>query len=572
MKKYQLIALIISILMLSVWGLFFGFHFGWIDDIQDLNVMKGTFVNGCSIFDPEHFVFLQNILQFLYQLIPAFPWFGTLLYILLGYSLYLSVVLILSAPAITSQSLKICLSALFCICFLLESVNAINFTEVAILTSGITLIHLYYLTQRSKISVWKTLLYLIPWLVAMLIRSDVVFYTTGIILLLCFAQIPRQGLKKHIKSTGLVLFSAIALIIYVNLYLDQTANYKHINAFNYYLRTIQDAYQTDTSTLKTAEDSLIFESIVTWNYFDKYKFNIAFLHKISFTHPLRIEVLNDIPSRSRMLYHESFKYHGYHELYNWYWKLIFVLLINLLLMGLLLKNSRFRSLQILSSQLLFWILIFAVGIFVKMENRFFYPLCACYTLLNLLSALDERETDISRGKRIVTLLIFSIFSAWACIMVKQNIVMARELNDELKLKHSFWAELSRLKDKILVYDFHALLLLPDAPFKEVSLPANNENIVANHFYLTHFDCLNDYYKARIGTDSIDRIFDYLHNNREKVYLISHDYDIDFLQRYMHTVYHRDYYFCRDLSFKSAGQLHHNYIWMPLSFGVYRFKE
>src|ERR1043165_5084811 len=113
MKLNNVIAFSIMIFAFAAWGICFGYHFGWLDDVQDLNIMKGPFVNGCVLFDPVAFTIIQNVLQGLYRQLPKFPWFGSLLYIMLAYSLYSSVRLLITQLQIESIKMKISVALLF---------------------------------------------------------------------------------------------------------------------------------------------------------------------------------------------------------------------------------------------------------------------------------------------------------------------------------------------------------------------------------------------------------------------------------------------------------------------------
>jgi hypothetical protein len=575
-EKNKNIALVLSFCSIAVWGVCYGYHFGWVDDVQDLNIMKGPFVNGCMLFDPVCFTFLQHILQGFYALMPKFPWFGSFLYLLLIYAVYTSTKLIITQLKIAGIKTKICIAILFIICFLLESINAINFTEVAILTSGVALINSYFELKNENPGWRKLVLDLFPWLIALLIRKDVVIFTTLLIGGILLFHTPLNRLRNYLRPVLVLLIALATVIIYEKGYEEQKEEHKHIAAIEPYLFTFQDAFQTNQSNLKTAEDSLLYEAVLSWNFFDKYKFNLALLQKIGYAQPLREEIFYDLPVRLKNLGDQSIKYKGYHEIYNWNIKFVFVFVINLLLLFLQLKTLKNRGRQIIAGHFIFWVSLLAVGVFVKMENRLFFPLCASYTLLNILSVSLNSVSNFEAVKRQIalTVLIFTIIisTVFATFMFYQNMVMANESNDELVTKRAFWAELAQLKNKIIVYDLHSLLLLHDSPFREINLPKNNENVVANHYYLTHFNCLNEYYNSKIGSDRIDSIYSYLHDNREKVYMVSLFYNIDFLERYMKGVYQKEYSFHRDTSFYALKKMNHNFLWMPQEYAVYRFEN
>jgi hypothetical protein len=573
MKQNKITSLILTFLSLTGWGLCCGYHFGWLDDVQDLNIMKGTFVNGCTLFDPDHFILLQNALQWLYVHMPKFPWFGSFLYLLLAYCIYTSANLIVTQFNVSGIITKVCLAVLFIVCFLLESINTINFTEVAILTSGIALINCCFVLKAEKPGWGKLILYLLPWFIALLVRKDAVIFTTVIIGAILFLNAPRNLLRNYLRPV-LVLFITLALsMIYVKGYEEQKEEQKQIAAFNTYLFTIQDAYQTNSYSLKTLEDSLLFEAVTKWNFFDKYKFNVALLKRIGYEQPIRVEVLYELPIRLKNLVSESIKYNGYHEIYNWNVKFVFVILINALLLFLQLKKPPGKAWQTAAAHFIFWLSLLFVGVFVKMENRLFFPLCALYTLLNgLFVSMNSLPVDMRKIGTVVSVCALILYAIFAAFMFCQNMNMADEMNDELKRKRAFWQELAQLKNKIIVYDPHALFLLHDTPFKEINLPAKNENIVANHFYLTHFNCLNDYYISRIGSDRIDSIFSYLYANRENVYMIGIASNIDFLERYMKSIHQKEYHFQADTSFHSLEKMDNNFLWIPMKYRVYKFQN
>lgn len=572
MYKTKIQSAILTILLFIIWGMTFGFHYGWVDDIQDLNVMKGAFVNGCSIFDPDHFILIQNILKWLYALAPKFPWYGSMLYTLLAYCIFSIFEIIGTYSDNNSIATIPGASLLFVIIFLLQPLNAVNFTEIAILTAGVSLLNCYFFIENRSIGWSKLILLLMPWFIALLIRKEVVFYIS-VIMVSVFVFCDHTQIKKFSRPIIVLLITSVGLQAYDMLYYKQTQEQRHITASNAYVTTIQDAYQINKDSIRTAEDSLLIEAVQGWNSFDKYKTTPAFLKKVAYSHPLQIGLLLNLTTRVKMLIAESVKYKGYHEIYNWNLKLLLVLIINLCLVFTHKKRQGLDKLKILSAHFVFWLSLLAIGVFVKMEDRFLFPVCMIYTLINLLQAsrMAIGSTKKMLANSIYVCLLFT--SAGSCaFMVYQNVLLADELNNELSVKRAYWAELARLKNKTIVYDFHSLFLLHDTPFREVSMPANNENVIANHYFLSIFDCMSDYYANKIGSDSIDSIISYLHSKREDVYMCSTDYDIDFLQRYMHATYHKDYSFYKDNSFIAPQRLKHNYIWIPLNFAVYRFKD
>ncbi len=533
--------------------LFYGSYYGWVDDIVVMNTVSAQ-LTGEPVTAGPCFLIINKLLATLYQIYPRIAWYGY-------FMISLSLLILINIASLIYRLVRphrykyLIASAIFIVFFLLllnEMFIALNFTKLALMLSGSSLLRIILQTtaEKDQNKARYTGLY-IQVLIGILIRYSIIIPVICCILLIA-------GILKINKWNIILRTSAVSGILILSALLyNQVINSKKeaslLNSREIYLLTLLDGQNYSSKIPKYLNDDkekMRFKALQQWYYYDEDQINVNYLTKISYT-PSQFEI-------------EELCLRFYHKLKYAYYKSISIkefdtdkscsifikflslqIILWILFFILLYKAQRKQlgqtgTLQIVFAHLFFILInVTIIGVF-KYEDRLFSPFTVItigiYLILIAKHSYKLPSTSIST----------TVFIVFACLILFRAIQLkswAQHKQSEQRVSSKVIDDINyRFKDKILIFDYFSMLFFHKGLFETFRI---DRNIVCTsygenpyHGFLSHHKYLRE--KVYPFTNFIS-FFDGIGNSKTDryIFMIS-DFRAKMLNEYFQILYARKY--------------------------------
>lgn len=556
-------------------GLFFGFYYGWLDDVQLVALYSGLFTPE-KLPGPDHHILIAHLFIGLYNLAPNIPWYGifhhlvlALGILLLNYHLFCNF-----KNKHGSKVFSILVIACFQLIFFVEMVSFFNFTYISMFIAGIGL-------YASLVSLNKATRYIGIFLLILgiLIRIEVALFILPFIVLQLLLDNRSNILSKKTILPLIAILISSSITIYIKANPTQES-LRFLIKNNPVILSIHEAKNVEMQA-ENAIDSIKLEALTSWNFFDKYSIDEAFLNRVSDGYMSKsilskYNSLSKIKQQLQAAYRNSSRYPDNYSGYNWDEK-FFVLLytfFTILFIVVLAANKALRKkTRNVFLTLISWLLVLnIVFVILKAEDRIIFPALILFGFFIIKIVLNIDLKSKENKKLSILILITLIFCA--SFQLNRLSTFAAQKKAELLKKRAIVEEINhKFNSKILLFDFHSIYLIHDTPFKQVRLNKANKYRVAAHYWLLAFDAIQDYYKDLCGSDRIDIIIDYYAERKAEVIYVEHEFNKIILEDYLKIVYDKPYTFeaIEETDSLAISKINYSYISHPLNFNYYYIK-
>lgn len=375
-------------------ALLLGCYFETNDDLFMVFLLRGVGtlhpVSDLSLY----FHGTASCISYLYQLLPALPWYGLILYTLLLVSLLLLFNVIDQACTRLSASQRVLLLTVFFAAAYLEHVLRMNFTRIPVLLTGATVLYsLQRLSYRSGWD-WWWLVGCVLILLAWSIRPSGAFLGLAVVApaLLWLAPL-RRGLLLTACCGGLLAAASLWQMSQRDM---ATQSYQRIDI----LKSNHKDYNLYSMNPRSAKDSVALESLDNWwGFNDTALVNTAFFQRtgsISSEHTVHNVLAPKAISLLTRLAGDYF--------------FIFYLTAVLVVALLLLSKRRYR-LWLWAYLLFMGGILAALGVGLQLPARVATPMLTLSTSVLVLYVLPRLEAplpSINHSLRLVGLVVFGL--------------------------------------------------------------------------------------------------------------------------------------------------------------------
>jgi hypothetical protein len=564
MKKKILYSLF-SIVLLAITWLLFGIYWGWIDDIYLANALNGTFFHqpAKSLFI-SYYVFLSNGLVFLNQLLPKTNWYGifNLIVLFLIVALFIALTYKLLKRAEQGKFFNILFIFFLFMVALAELIYMQTFTTNSLLLFGLS--SLYFLNDPKF---RRTALFIIL-IIAMLIRSDVVFFVFPILFIFILLES-----KQKVKLVLLFSILTIALPLVFTITNISSNDVKEWKKYSTTIVNVLDGSNSNSFEKMAKIDKARTLALFTWFQGDiDNLLNQEYVEKLDIHPPFSIVSLKKAGVKFQIEYEKSCcKYNqDYTPSRNWINKGIFIsfVLIVLSIYFVAIERDKKRKLIMALYPLSFLGAILFAIIFFKMEYRIFYPTAFLYIIALLLSNQQKIKNYLIYALLLLLLIVFPI-------RIKEYYSTSRDLKAEVNQKELFRAELnSKFSDKLIFFDFltsglYSPTFFNYKPFNE----GHNTLLLYGEVNSNFIESHKKYLSEICGSDELVPFFECLYQKRDDVIFAFTNHRVEMYEMYFNDVHGKTLKF-KKLEQKSnkLNTIHYSYSHNKLFMDYYVFDD
>ncbi|UOQ64415.1 hypothetical protein [Hymenobacter volaticus] len=363
-------------LLLLLTRIILGCYYESNDDVAISQVIRGETALAPVTNMHLYFHGLSYLLARLYHLLPSFPWYGVLLYLLLYGSLVLvyQTLVDLLASYLSLLGLTTCLIAIYWFAWQ-ETALLMNYTRLPLLLAGTGI--LYAASRRD--SRWSLLLALLVVAIGWAIRPSAAIL--GLVVALPGAWW-LAGFQAAVPITSAVALMAIATGIMSANYSAIEKSYRQVDI---QLVSYSD-YQLYQPRPLSVADSLGLLSVDNWALGDSTLVNERlFKHSLQFDQAVFLH--HTLPRKARASYYMLREYYQ--------WLILFPVLLGV---WLLLQNPWREHGEFWAAQVAFTALLLFLIAFLKLPQRLASPLFSIWTVNSLLYVM-QRSPGLLRFSR-----------------------------------------------------------------------------------------------------------------------------------------------------------------------------
>lgn len=555
----------LGVLAYAAVGLFFGFYYGWVDEVNDVVLFSGL-LTGFPQVNIDHNIFVANILVFLYGKFPYVAWYGIFMHLLIFISMISVTYSILSIGRDAGSPAWGCfIAAGLIIVFFLEVIAFFNITYVSMLA---TIAGFIGYTGCGSRRVGN--LYLLLIVLAILIRAEAALFVLFFLLLKQAILKPEMLQRKRLIPLVLTMFITFSLVYYQRQHPPKVSD-RYVEMAPY-LYSLEDATTILDERSHSREDSMILTSVINRQMCD-----LDLLERFIFQEngPRRFyepgNILQFSPRlilsklKSTIRYASSYPqaYNGY----NWGGKLLVLLLfICCLYILLFISRAGWSKPQnvILSIFVLMSAAYMLLALMIKLEYRVIQPMLLLVSIWLITELLKSKDRKLFRFAVPVLFLVCGMYQ------LDRIAGFSLQKQTELESKRSIQSELNEaFRGKTILYDVSSVYLMHDTPFRQVRLSASNRHMICSHFWLIVFRELAWYYEDHCGSSEMQDILACYYRSKDSVLFVSNDYSMRFLSDFTATFYNARYEF-RRLDYPAISDISYSYMSVPLDYGYFEF--
>lgn len=384
--------LAVLVLPLLLFGLTYGltgFYYETNDDQIITLLLRGVTIRPALADLSIYFFGFSHLLAWLYALLPAWPWYGLLLYGWLLVATGLSCWLLLQTmPRLKPGQRWGLLAAFYVFCWL-EHVMWFNYMRVPLLLAGTSFLFLLRSQEApAPLRWWPWLLSGLLFLAALCIRPSAAVLGLLVVAPACLltaVSVARRG--RFWVPAG--FFGALAVAFFLWLQLHQRPAARQYQQLDLWKSAILD-YGIYQPRLPLGVDSLAFAAIGHWFLADQQVLHADFYRQHGSINLLYISQVapGKLAALLLALLRDQF----------------FLLWLNALLLVWLWVANRRRRRALLGYQVYFWTLLLLLGLVLKLPPRVLSPCLSLYTLVHLLLLAGAGGFPFPRWRRLAALL------------------------------------------------------------------------------------------------------------------------------------------------------------------------
>jgi hypothetical protein len=553
-----------------------GVYFGWIDDVFVMLQLKGEVISPQNgFFNLRGNNYFSYFYVWLYNHFGKFNWYGIFLSFYSGLCILNINFILLHLISKTEQHVRklfLFFSLAFFAAYVIENVYLINFTRIAILLTGTSIICavITFKTYRGtavgkRLFMFFALLFFIGWNC----RLFAVLIFMPIILLFLFLIFEKK--LRFIFPGGLAIFIGLYFCLAFLFLNDKNrAEYKSINHTEKYVHNILNAFNgVQIDELNNPRDSIKSLALYRWYFADRDTvLNQEFLDEIGSYNPLRVDVLKNWQKNLKQEITKARSFYGnnYMPDLNWYYKTVgFWIIVGALPFLFIFYHSvdfkRFlRSILLYGATLVFVLLVI---IFFKMEDRAMAPLLI-FTFFAVWMLLNETDKPLNIEVLKILIVVFIIVGGHRVQGYKNN---STQRGFDLDLKSKVRSNIDKFyNDKTVFFDLYSLTILETHPFWNVNFPDNwtsglemfNLHSIEHHQNIEKIvGCLDWPCFYQEVSKTPNKYMFFYSNERIR---ITHDYN--------KIIYNEEFYFRKESENMIINQLHYSFLWFPVGLGFF----
>lgn len=571
-------SVVISVLLFIITYFTFGFYYGWIDDVIQMNYLRGI-----GLAKPAKQMFTNQVLvsklyHYLYQIGPHIPWYGyfAFFYIFIATTQLVFILSIAFRKFYEKHFLFfVLLVSFFYFIFWIDFVVLISFTKTAILLVGLSILSLDFAIKDkfSKSERW------------ILVFSNSILLLLGVL-----------------NRTEVLYLWIVPLMIYV-------WRYKSIEAYkvvallivltmaSFYILKSQTDAELQQSIRKIAHIQNVTDGKNTWHIpFDQlvekdFLYKSAYyyywpdlsiisdeqLHKWGPEKVYSLANLKNLPTKLK--YEVGRAYQGYSKEYskrlNWWFDFILLSTLNFLICIFIWFRNKRGNVQLLVHHTLFLLaimgLLLLVFLFYKLESRVVLPSMVLVTLVSFItiSKLNNFKTDRQ----------FKWILALVCVPIvlyqvgSYRLVAADRYNEEV-LKKKFISEMNYNYDsKVILFDIWSLSLLHSSFFESIQLNPSNR-------YISHFESWSNFVPGNIAalnticpTTNFVSFYECIAEDKDRfVFVMTKNHRLTFIAEYAKKMHSYELEFEEIFPESALSRIHYSFMPHKFDFGYFMLRK
>lgn len=540
-RLFFLISILLPLLLMIVSYWLFGFYFESNDDQQMALIFDGRMSTRPESNLFFWHIFTGNLLSAFYQLSPSVPWYGLLMYFFLWCSMinFFAVGFQVFREKCRPGTLVLILITLFFF-VIVENILLLNFTRVAILLSGSSILFyiIYYprsasRTSRILISAWS----LSMTSLALFTRLEGAILSLAIIAPLFIVLI---GAAKYSWKGPLFFYLAVVLVITGIKVYQASITDPELNQRKNLFQGIVDYDYLSKSENTGPRESAIRSAITNWIFWDKTIMTTEYLKELTGEH-------GKFSKNTERLLQSIFHLHSVYLIVIIFAEnQSFAFMVNLFLIFIPLwtffsQNNKRHLLFTLFYHAAFWFTFTIVMILFKLPNRVSNPLFVLYTLSNIIVFLQFHDQLINYRKPVIRYTAALLLIAASVIYSYRMINQLEIYRSGSRLNKEKLAEINRLADStIVVFAAPAIHLLDGSnPFEEIELNKTNTNVFIGG-WTTWYPFIDSSLTALTGSNKMLDLFQFF--TFTKHLFISDDSHNRVFAQYLEQVYGKKFVF------------------------------
>ncbi|MEZ5009071.1 MAG: hypothetical protein R2753_13050 [Chitinophagales bacterium] len=432
-KNKWTISALVAMLQIGIVSIFFGFHYGWIDDLFfELLFKQQVLCEGRNDLFFYLFFILSNVYYTLYEIAPDFPWIGISYIAIITAAVTCINHLIFkhySKPIVT----PLLLSFSFFGAFLLPLVVYPNFTSISILLSLSVLLLFTNNFESILASKAKFIVLALLFLVAFLIRPPTAFLAS--LLFLPFILIDQPKRKIFYIAALPMLVVAIYAISIIPLLNNERAH--DIKWDMKRIQILDNNIEIDVAKMDDPKLKAFSAAYLSWFFADSTYFEDFDYIDRMLDYQVETNVIQKYSAKLKSEFSKIFSLYNanYHAHLNWgvEFTLLLVLLISLIVLKVYRSKHQTKTIIAYFLSIIFMILIVLL---YKMEYRFFYPILVLLLLHLILSNSDNKW---------LPKILIVLFTGITLFQIYSNLKAVSESKIEYK---KISATLSNLENKL----------------------------------------------------------------------------------------------------------------------------